>query len=443
MNETITFTQTILSNMLFPQVVAQRARKSKNPYPLVPNFQNWNGASLCSGFAGILLMLTALAKKGFLASPDDVIHRYVLAMKEEIERDGISSLSLFSGVCGQVFALEEASLRENRYQKMIDILDQFLLDHLEKEYLLPFNQCKQQNLSPPSLLYDVIQGVSGVGRYLLDKVQEPRIEWALKSILSVLVDWTRPRLVYGKTVPGWYLSPKDTLNQLRRYQSEKGNFNLGLSHGITGVLALFAIASLKGVEVSGQRESMDYIQHWMRKKSFEIEGNIHWPHSISWEEEVGETLSSKDRSKDAWCYGVPGIARTLYLTGKALQNNDLIEFAKQAFRGIFQREERDWELPGPNLCHGIAGLLSITKRMSDEEGCEEFIPEIVSLKAKLMKHASEDAFWIFQDPERTTKGNWYFLDKPGFLEGAAGIVLTLATLSDPNPRWHLPLMIHV
>ncbi len=439
----MTLTETVISNMLVPEIVAQQVRTSKNSASETSQLHSWGGSSLDRGFAGILLMLGTLAKKNLIPSPDEVLHRYVVAMKEEIEKRGISSLSLFSGASGYAFAIQQASLDENRYQTMIDSLDHFLFDHLDQTYLAPFKKYKLQNLSVPSFLHDIIQGVSGVGRYLLDKIQIERAEEALKKILSTLVEWTLPREVHGKLVPGWHLSSEDPLNKIGRFHSKKGNFNLGLAHGITGVLALLAIASLKGVEVDGQRECMDYIQHWIREKSFTLKGGIHWPCSISWEEEVGEVPLIKQRSHDGWCYGVPGIARTLYLTGSALRNSSLTEFAKEAFRGVFQREEQDWQLPGPNLCHGIAGLLSITKSMSEEGDCEEFKTQLAPLQAKLMNHASEKAIWMFQDSERTTKGSLQLLDKPGFLEGSAGVLLTLATLSDPNPHWHLPLMIHV
>ena len=71
--------------------------------------------SLGRGDAGMLLLYAALQQEG-------IAHSYVMKIKETIEVDGISDLSLFNGVAGICFALQQASLEGYRYQKMLGTL---------------------------------------------------------------------------------------------------------------------------------------------------------------------------------------------------------------------------------------------------------------------------------------------------------------------------------
>ena len=99
--------------------------------------------------------------------------------------------------------------------------------------------------------------------------------------------------------------PSDPIN--REQDSLKGNFNLGLAHGVTGILAFLSIAMIRGFEVEGQREAISQIAAWICQQSIQENENIQWPYQVSWEEEMEKISRIKVPSGDAWCYGVPGI----------------------------------------------------------------------------------------------------------------------------------------
>lgn len=385
-----------LMNLTTDLILEIAERVNRNPS--IPQ-QYWDDLALGCGYPGHLLLFANLERKGIVK--EGMAHQYVLKIKEVIETRGVVNFSLFGGLTGVCFALQQASDAGRRYQKMLETLHQFLLEKIEERYFLPIAQGGPYS----STLYDVIQGLSGIGAYIL-QVSERCSEKISKALIALC----QPIIVDNREVPGWYLGPDDILNR-----NKSGNFNLGLAHGVTGILAYLSLATLKGVEVAGQSEMIQQISTWLLVKSH----NMRWPATIPFEGEQSQTVC-----KDAWCYGVPGIARTLFLAGKALKDEDLKSFAAEAFRRVFTRSREEWQLPGPMLCHGIAGLLMITLEMSKERGCED------------LKKRVEELYPILVSSLDIEQSQCEFLD------GSAGVALTLLSLEDPDVNWHYPLMIH-
>lgn len=415
-----------------------------NPDPLYPEGPLWNDLSLADGYPSLLLLFSTLQRWGLIEeNEEDVAHICIGKIKDALEKKGCDNFSLFSGVSGVCFALKQASHGGIRYQRMLTTLHTYLLKNVEELFLKPmrYNICNQE----PSFAYlhDPIQGITGIGRYLLEGISHPDFFEAAKSITEVLIDFTYPLKVSGKDVPGWYSSPNDPLNRDNRILYPKGNFNLGLAHGVTGTLAFLAIALMLGLEVKGQREAIMRIAIWIREKSFLVGDLIQWPHVVSWEVETGEVSPTGLSCKDAWCYGAPGIARTLFLAGKALGDDGLKNFAVKAFQDIFCRRESEWRLPGPMFCHGIAGLLLITREMAKEEECKSLVPQVKKLEDMLLSFYNPDFLLGFKDIEPCKNGGVAQVTKAGLLGGSTGVLLTLLEEENHPSEWHLPFLINV
>jgi hypothetical protein len=444
MTASLPFLQDMILNMRDPDHVKAVAidPSNINPAPLSRFSSSWADLSLSNGYPSLLLLFSTLGKQGLIEDGDAIAHQYVLKIKEVLEAQGCFGFSLFSGVTGICFALQQASFEGKRYQRMLQNLHTFLVESVEKEYLEPLRQKKRQSLPISPRLYDPIQGVCGIGRYALENLEDPSFLKVAEDIVKVVVSLSQPLLYKEQKVPGWFLSPNDLLNARNRTACPNGNFNLGLAHGVCGILAFLAIASLRGVDVEGQKEAIALIASWVRSKSVIYNTAVVWPYHVSWEEEVEGRPSPIMGSKDAWCYGVPGIARTLFLAGKALGDEAMKAFAIHAFHGIFSRQQKEWHLPGPTLCHGISGLLLITHEMSKEEGCEDLALKVQELSDLLMSFYRPEAPWGFKDVEACLQGKQCELNKPGLLEGTSGVILALSSLSNPAFNWHLPLLIH-
>ena len=400
----------------------------------------WNSTSLSEGYTGHLLFFAAMQEEE--SKYEQIVHQCVLAIKGELETKGLSNLSMFTGATGIAFSLQQASDNGKKYQKMIETLHDFIFKGIESTYMKPLSHNINMKRSSDPTLYDVVSGLSGVGGYFLENLSDPQFEKGSYQIANLLVDFCNTKIpIGGCNVPGWHLTP-DTIYGHALFKSGNGSFNLGLAHGITGVLSFLSIAYLKGVQVEGQKEAIQKVSSWIREWSINYEKTIQWPYHISWEEETGLHPPLGESSREGWCYGVPGIARVLFLAGKALSDHDLKEFSIKAFLQLFNRSSKEWGLQNSALCHGLSGILLTSKLMSKEEGGQELNQKIQDMEKELLSSYNPNLLFGFDDQEQDRIFEYDKLAHPGFLEGVTGILLPLLPITETTNKWYLPLMIH-
>lgn len=401
-----------------------------NPHPVFAH-SYWHDLSL-EGYPGVLLLLAQLDKMYPDEKWDESAHQYVLEIKKSIEENSIFSLSMFSGLAGVCFSINEVSRNGTRYVKLLNSLHSLLIKFMENSYFSTLRLHLKNQVSHSALLYDVIAGIGGVGNYILSNPQELLLP-TLNEILSMLVSLTYNITVEGKEVPGWYVASELQLNENDSKSYPKGNFNLGLAHGIPGVLAILSKALHQGIIVRGQREAILKIVTWIKRWRQEGNGIYFWNTMISFEEEIEEKkLTPTPYSRQAWCYGSPGITRSLYLAGEALKDTELKQFAFESFKSVFSMSREHWRLPGPTMCHGIAGLLMITHVMAADTQSQFLMDKTKKLEKMLFEFYQEEAPFGFRDKDPIMDGEYADIDQAGLLEGASGVLLALLSLHSPK-----------
>lgn len=407
------------------------------------NHSLWDDLSIAGGYPGILPLYVELDKLFPEEGWNLVAHDYVLHTVKVIETGGVGRLSLFGGIAGVCFYLRQASKNESRYKKVLHKLDDILLEGLSNSHLQPLAKQLNQQLPCYPPLYEEMQGLSGIGLYCLMNKEKLPFKDMIQKIIRLLISLTHPITIKGKTVPGWYVAPEAFFLDEDRIRFPNGNFNLGLSHGITGVLAFLSIAMLQGIEISDQRRAIETVAHWIQMKRKKYKNRFFWDTMISFEEEVSGDFIVEHKSRDAWCYGTPGVARALYLAGKALQNESIQECALETFISIFASTREEWNLPGPTMCHGIAGLLIITQLMARDTNTPFLMEKVTKLRELLLSYYNPSSFFGFRNiqPLRGKGSEYAWVDQGDILEGVSGILLTLLSLHTDNYRWHLPFLI--
>lgn len=294
---------------------------------------------------------------------DLLLRDYISCAIDMLQSHGIPNTSLFGGLSGVCFAITLAGKKKNRYQKLQRSLDQLLIEHTKKNYIIPIRKnIVNKNPSHPGL-YDVIAGVTGIGNYYLKNLEKPGFKEMVKEVLATLVSLCSPLQVHGKEVPGWYCRMEDEFLLEDRKRLPLGSFNLGFSHGISGVLAFLSLSVIEGIVVDGQQQLINKLSDWIwNKRSIGHKGPF-WRDRVPFEEveenKAVALLSSKNECfskrnrlikkpvgsakesimptlyfRDAWCYGTPGVTRALFLAGKAL-NNQGIQSVPCCLRAIF------------------------------------------------------------------------------------------------------------
>ena len=107
----------------------------------------------------------------------------------------------------------------------------------------------------------------------------------------------------------------------------EGNLNCGLAHGIPGPLAAMALAFESGVDVDGLAEAIERTAEWLVQHQTADDYGVNWPTAVPWTPEGRVPSERLDASRAAWCYGTPGVARALWLAGRAIGASSLCRLA--------------------------------------------------------------------------------------------------------------------
>ncbi|MBV2366855.1 lanthionine synthetase C family protein [Streptomonospora nanhaiensis] len=216
--------------------------------------------------------------------------------------------------------------------------------------------------------YDLINGLTGIGTYLLERCpHHPRTS----EVLRYLVRLTLPVAHGGRELPGWW-----TLASPRTPGTDftGGHANLGIAHGIAGPLALLARALHRGVEVVGQRDAILRICAWMDAWARTGGAGTTWPRWVT-RTHLDHGRAEPNPMPLAWCYGVPGQARALQLAATATGDRDRADAAGRALEDC-ARDPRIADLSA-SLCHGRAGLLQTLRRAAtDTPALAQFLPDL-------------------------------------------------------------------
>lgn len=410
-------------------------------YELHPPY--WSDLTLAAGFPGVIVLLSQLDKLFPDERWDEAVHAHVMQVKETLESSsGWLPSSIFSGLAGICFSLQEASREGTRYQKFLSTLNAILSDRLKKHYLDPLSDSLKHSQFPSPVFYELIQGISGVGLYCLRNLHHPIFFDMTQQIIALLISLMKPKPIAGVEVPGWYVPPELLLTDHDKASYPKGNFNLGLSHGITGVVAFLSVALENEIVAEGQVEAIRQGVAWIQKHRRQHNDRFFWPAFISLDEEIGESQLSSIPGKDAWCYGTPSVSRSLYLAGSALQDDALKNYALESFHSIFFSSPAEWNIPSPTMCHGLGGLLMMTHLMAQESGSPLLQEQTHRLEGMIIDSYRPEYPFGFVDLEPQKSGGHAKIHKAGLLEGSAGTLLTLLSTQSPSSTsWRLPFLV--
>ncbi|GAB7185449.1 hypothetical protein ATKI12_5280 [Kitasatospora sp. Ki12] len=275
-----------------------------------------------------------------------------------------------------------------------------------------------QHLDRRSL--DLSSGLTGHGAVLLDRcAEDPAAADRLTAVLAVL----------GRQVAAF---PGDSP---------------GMAHGPAGPLALFSLALSAGVAAPGQVAAVHRAVDRLLAHRRDDEYGPDWVLI----EGPGPEPSALPAS---WCHGGPGIARALWLAGTALDDGSLRGLARETLLAALRRPPEVRRIDRrPGLCHGLAGLLLITLRFAHDSGDPEFRSAARGLATRLADGLTDGLTDSLGDG-RTDRRTGRLTDNltgrkenarplgPGFLDGAAGVLLVLlaATTTVP-PGWDRALLL--
>ncbi|MFE4514280.1 lanthionine synthetase C family protein [Kitasatospora sp. NPDC056783] len=319
---------------------------------------------------------------------------------------GSDDAALFIGAPALAFTLHAAAAGTERYVKTLLTLDR-AVHRLVRRRLDRAHARIDSGEFTRAAEYDLLYGLTGLGAYLLKR--DPCSD-ALHDVLSYLVRLTRP--LPGTDLPGWWVRFDPAGRTSAAFPD--GHGNLGLAHGITGPLALLALAKRAGATVEGHTGAMLRILGWLDTLRQPGPSGPWWPQWVTADEHRLGAVLQEGPPRPSWCYGTPGQARAQQLAAIALGDTYRQRAAEHALlRCITDPAQLD-RITDAGLCHGAAGLLHAVHRVAhDATEPSRFTTHLPALRALLRA----------QTPAR----------EPGLLDGTAGVRLALHAADRGGP----------
>ncbi len=422
----------IATRLKDPQQVlyASALAKSQSQFP---EFTHWSPMSIGRGNAGLCL-LWAYLDECFPEEGWDVTGKAHLELAgRHAEVSPHLGSSLFSGLSGLAFAAVQLSRRGTRYRRLLLSLD----EAIARDAIDLASRARNSDTVPVND-FDIISGLSGIGAYLLCRREERPCAPALSAIVDGLIS-----LVTRDVIPAaWYTPASLLFDDSTRASYPSGNLNCGLAHGIPGVLALLSLVKLSGLPFETLDRAIVTIGDWLATHRLDDEWGENWPAVVPLEavERDGETALAEidlqqapcTPSRAAWCYGSPGVARALWLAGRAVDREDYCALAVSAMQAVFRRPIPARMIDSPTFCHGVAGLLAITMRFANDTGSAPFQGECCKLTGQILEAFQPGSLLGLRNLEYGNNET----DEPGFLDGASGVAaVLLAAATGIEPTW--------
>lgn len=314
------------------------------------------------------------------------------------------SLSLFSGVSGLLWLLHRVGASDEA---------DALVAHLDAAVL----EC----LSAPHWTdrYDLVSGLvgAGVATAARDGARAARISDRVLSLLEGMAIFDE----HGAT---WRTSPKN-LSTARRDQFPSGVIDVGVAHGVPGVIGLLAMF----IEADVQRARCCRLLHAAASWLLGVIPPGRPRFGATWPEFPGEFR------RIAWCYGDPGVAGVLLNASRALRSQELereaIGLLRNAITPVTERH-----IPDASFCHGTAGLAHLYNVAFQRTGDQEMRAQALRwIQDTVHRRRPGVGIAGYQFLRAEQAGRW--VSDTTLVSGVVGIGLVLlAAVEDREPTWH-------
>ena len=276
--------------------------------------------------------------------------------------------------------------------------------------------------------YDLISGLVGFGVYSLEQPEGPSRTQILDLVVRRLTESAERR--EGRAT--WFTPPGLLIAQ-QRTETPAGFYNLGMAHGVPGVLALLGRLNAEGV--SAADGLLDAAMSWTIAQELPSGAASGYPY---WRAPDCEPSPARL----AWCYGDPGVAIALFAAGRSASRAD---WEADAIRIALRAASRSLEssaVEDAGLCHGAAGIGHIFNRLFQATGDERFAEAARRWFEQALAYRTPDegigGFLAVGSDSRERVAD------TGFLTGAAGVGLALLAACTPiEPAWDRALLVDV
>jgi lantibiotic modifying enzyme len=282
-------------------------------------------------------------------------------------------------------------------------------------------------------VYDLISGLVGLGVYSLDRL--PSVQ--AKANLERVIDHLEAMADITNGFVTWHTAP-EFLIQWQRELCPQGHYNLGLAHGIPGVIAFLARAHAAGIRRRQVRRLYKGAVKWLLAQRLE-EGEVscfsHW---------IGPDVV-RGVPRLAWCYGDVGLGAALLFASRYMKDGELERIAIDVLARSTKRKFSESRVTDADLCHGATGIAHIFHRVYQATKMKIFLEaSLYWFEQALNLRVPEKGVAGFSIVKSDAEGNTIYQPEVGLLSGVAGIGLALLSAATGiEPSWDRVMLISI
>ncbi len=325
----------------------------------------------------------------------------------------------FTEVAWVVEHLQQPGIGPDADLDLNEEIDEVLIEHL--------------NQSPWNADYDLLRGLVGFGVYGLERHARPTGQECLEKVLDRLEE-TAQEVQEGLS---WFTGPA-ILFPDHRERYPDGYYNLGVAHGVPGVVGLLGQMYRAGIETDRTRRLAEGAVRWVLAQKLQDTSISMFPDIICSGRESTPT-------RNAWCYGDLGIAAILLQAARCFDEPEWEQQAVEIALHAAGRTVEQSRVVDTGLCHGAAGLAHVFNRLYQatrdirfQEAAIRWCQQTLRMRQPGQGIAGFTSYF----PTENRANGW--VPDPNFLTGAAGIGLALlAAITPIEPAWDRLLLVSI
>ncbi len=279
--------------------------------------------------------------------------------------------------------------------------------------------------------YELVNGVTGMGVYALERLPSGKAD----RMVALTIEQLRTMAIAEGPMLTWFTPPAH-LAVSNRGGFPSGHVNLGVAHGVPGVVAFLGAACLAG-HAATARPLLEGVVPWLLAQQLGASSPGVYPNWIA-------PGVERRAARLAWCYGDAGIASALLLAARGAGRDDWQTAALAIARRAAARTLETSGVQDAMLCHGAAGVAHLFNRMFQATG-EAWLAEaarrwFAQVFQMRRPGAGIAGYHSLTGDEEAGPSGWQ--TDPGLLTGTAGLALALlAAATEIEPEWDRLLLI--
>ena len=398
-------------------VVRAIAADPTNPGPLDPSSHDDGGgghaASLAGGHAGLAVFQAHVARA--IGSESTERLSYHLDASDDALAEVEMSSTLFAGFTGIGWA--------NAHIERLIADEAADLDEIDAIVL-------QQLSDPWDGRYELVSGLTGHGVYALERLPSA----AADRMVALTIERLREMAIAEGPGLTWF-TPRQHLALDIADEFPSGHVNLGVAHGVPGVVAFLGAACLAG-HAPAARPLLEGAVPWLLAQQLDAASTGLYPPWIA-------PGVERRPARLGWCYGDAGVASALLLASRGAGRDDWRTAALTVARCAAKRTFETSGVHDAMFCHGAAGVAHLFNRLFQATGegwlahtARRWFTQVLQMQ----RPGSGIAGYQSHVDRQAAPGEWQ--TDPGLVSGTAGLALALlAAATEIEPEWDRALLL--